>query len=45
MEGSTEYTLDLYVKSSASVWGGCTHKWAYRKRRTGKLVHTGRWSE
>lgn len=41
MEGSREYTLDLYVKSSASMWGGCTHERAYMRQRTGKLVHTG----
>lgn len=28
MGGSREYTLDLYVKSSAHMWGGCIHEWA-----------------
>lgn len=30
MEGSREYTLDLSVKSSASMWGGCTRECAHR---------------
>lgn len=37
-----QHTLDLYVRSRASMWGGCKHEWALRRQRTGKLVHTGR---
>lgn len=35
MEGSRGYTLELCVKSSASMWGGCTRECAYRGREQG----------
>lgn len=41
MEGSREYTLDLCVKSSASMWGGCTQECAYRGREQGSWCIQG----
>lgn len=40
-----EHTLDLYVRSRASMWGGCIHEWALRRQRSGKLVRSGRQPE